>query len=664
MPRMTRTKQIAFYAIMAITTLAAIEVMAQAAYYIAYGQFNAAGPAAPSLTAAGPQLANPVASEPQPFKWVSHPYHGYTQAAATHELNQVPPPRRQDSTVLIALVGGSVSRESTPAFRRALESWFQDNDIPLRPVVLELAFSAMKQPQQVMVIANALSLGGEYDIIVNLDGYNELVLPEIGYFWFGLSPFYPPGWHQEQAGRLTNAQRLLASRIYALRQRQEQLDGAAAARPWRWSALYGIVNRYLREQAAAQILTLNHELAATWSDEYSLQRYGPVLPSGPDEYELSTMALRVWYRGSVLLRDLSRTAGAEYYHFQQPSQYVPDSKPLTDRELAIAYDAASVQARAHIDAYPLRQQLGRELRQQGINYHDLTHIFADHTETLYRDDCCHLTRRGYELLAADMVQRLEPALRRRAALALAPAAGDTITPTPAETALYPATQEITPAHAVNKLHFDVRLTDDAGALRYSKDDCLPPNTAAPFFVQITPADAANLTPAGVAAGYNSYNFSFDRDGGITDAAGRCAIAYQLPEYKIAHILTGQRPSATDPPLWRARITLDWGFAVARTAAGNLRYSRDHCRPVHTAARFFLHITPADAADLGPGRAAVGYNNHDFPGFRPIDVTIDAAGRCVVEKELPGYAIASINTGQYIPNIGQLWQTRLDFDQSR
>ena len=128
----------------------------------------------------------------------------------------------------------------------------------------------------------------------------------------------------------------MVSRIYALRQREESAGcRLAAAEPWRRSALYGIVNRYLRERTAGQILALNHELAVPTGD-YTLQRYGPALTVDVDEYDLSRMALRVWYRGSVLLAGLSRDAGAEYYHFLQPNQYVPDSKPLTDRGTGVA----------------------------------------------------------------------------------------------------------------------------------------------------------------------------------------------------------------------------------------------------------------------------------------------------------------------------------------
>ena len=423
---MGRGKKALFYCIMAVMTLAVIEGMAQAAYYIAYGEFNGGGPALPAPTPAEAGIVEEAEPSPQRQLWrIAHPYYGYTPHQAEHQLNQALPPRRQDGAVLIGILGGSVSWQVAHAFRGALEAWFRDNDIPGRPVVLTLGNGAAKQPQQVITIANTLFLGGEYDIIVNLDGHNELVITHTNYFKDGLFPFYPASYRWLHQDRLTNTQKLAISRIYALRQRKQRLDALSAAEPWRRSALYGIINRYLHTRTAAQILALNHELDDTFSDERSLERNGPIWPVEPDDavapdaYDLSRLALRAWYRGSVMLHDLSRTAGAEYYHFQQPNQYVPDAKPLTDAELGNAYDAESDSIQIYRDAYPLLLRLGDELRQQGINYYDLTQIFADNRETLYIDDCCHLNERGNELLAASMVQLLTPALRNRAALAAA-----------------------------------------------------------------------------------------------------------------------------------------------------------------------------------------------------------------------------------------------------
>ena len=352
---------------------------------------------------------------------MQHPYYGYTRPEAEHLMNQTPPPRREDGVLLIGLVGGSVGLDVAGAFRSALETWCRSNDIPLRPVVLELAYYGISQPQQVMQIANTLALGGEYDIIVNLDGFNDLVVPHENYQERGIAPFYPTRW-QLQPG-FTEAQALLVGRIAVLRLRQQRLNAVAGAQPWRWSALYGIVNRFLAERIRGQIQALNHELVNIASGEHNLRRHGPIWPAEPDDAvapdpdDLTRIALRVWYRSSVLLSELSRAAGAEYYHFLQPNQYVPDAKPFSDTELAVAYDADEDRVGIYRSAYPLWPRLGDELRRQGINYHDLTHIFADNRETLYIDDCCHLNARGNELLAASMVQRLAPALRNRAALA-------------------------------------------------------------------------------------------------------------------------------------------------------------------------------------------------------------------------------------------------------
>ena len=199
---MSRRKQVLFYCLMVVMTLAVIEGMAQAAYYIASGEFNGAGPAPATAGAAE------AAADPDPDTrtyWLQHPYYGYTRPEAEHLMNQTPPPRREDGVLLIGLVGGSVALDVAGAFRSALETWRRANDLPLRPVVLELAYYGISQPQQVMQIANTLALGGEYDIIVNLDGFNDLVVPHENYQERGIAPFYPTRW-QLQPG-FTEAQR-------------------------------------------------------------------------------------------------------------------------------------------------------------------------------------------------------------------------------------------------------------------------------------------------------------------------------------------------------------------------------------------------------------------------------------------------------------------------
>ncbi len=43
--------------------------------------------------------------------------------------------------------------------------------------------------------------------------------------------------------------------------------------------------------------------------------------------------------------------------------------------------------------------LGGELLEAGVNFHDLTEIFVDRPEKLYRDNCCHVNAAGSEIMA-------------------------------------------------------------------------------------------------------------------------------------------------------------------------------------------------------------------------------------------------------------------------
>ena len=95
-----------------------------------------------------------------------------------------------------------------------------------------------------------------------------------------------------------------------------------------------------------------------------------------------------------------------YYHFLQPNQYVPGSKPLSAAERKTAYQDAHP-ARPFIEqGYPLLRQAGRRLAGRGVHFHDLSTAFARNGETFYYDSCCHVNRAGAEALAAPIARAL------------------------------------------------------------------------------------------------------------------------------------------------------------------------------------------------------------------------------------------------------------------
>ena len=438
--------------------------------------------------------------------------------------------------VVIGLLGGSVASEVQPAFQRALNRWFVANNLTRQPVVLNLAVGAAKQPQQTIVFANALLLGGEFDLIVNLDGFNETALSAENRR-DGRFPFFPKWWHT-QVG-LTAEEFLQAGQIGALRREQARLTAAGETAILRRSAVFGLVNRWRQERIAAAIIQRNYELAAREST-YSWEKYGPI--NWPETGELFPAAARLWYRGSLALARLAELSGAEYYHFLQPNQYVPDSKPLSATELEHHYTPGDRYGPFVAEGYPpLLRQFGRDLQSRGINYFDLTRIFVDRRETLYRDDCCHFNDHGQELLAAAMVQRLEPALRRRAARP----AGEPVS------ALAAARRPILADTLLAAADFQVYLEPDGRWLRYGRAACAAADVEPRFFLHLTPRDLDDLPRHRREYGFDNLDFSFAEVGGFL-WRGQCRAQIRLPDYPIAHLRTGQY-AADAGELWAAAI---------------------------------------------------------------------------------------------------------------
>ena len=71
----------------------------------------------------------------------------------------------------------------------------------------------------------------------------------------------------------------------------------------------------------------------------------------------------------------------------------------------------------------------------------------------------------------------------------------------------------------------------------------------------------------------------------------------------------------------------------------LSYVKPGCDRADFDPLFFLHVVPADAADLPQDRLAHGFDNLDFGGY--------ADESCAVWTKLPRYAVERIRTGQYL-----------------
>ena len=220
--------------------------------------------------------------------------------------------------------------------------------------------------------------------------------------------------------------------------------------------------------------------------------------------------------------------------------------------------------------------------------------------------------------------------------------------------------------------FAVFLEPDPGGrqrLLYAKADCSEAEYQTLVTLHIYPAPAADLPPYVniQPAGYAIQDFYMPHYGGRP--GGDCVAIVTLPEYPIAALHTGQEgrwevalyPPDDPEPLRAAYAALSAIPPAARAAFDlyiqdhQLLYLRETCAAADTAAGFFLHIIPAEVADLPAERQAAGFANLDF-AFDRWGGQFD--GKCLAAIPLPDYPLKEIRTGQHIPGQGEVWAAEL------
>jgi len=365
----------------------------------------------PGGRAAGGQRPSDLVGAQHPRREVLHPYLGYIPLPTKRPrlddgawINEDgfyqddSPIFDQGDALIVGITGGSVAGQFLQKGRTALlEELSLHSRVAGREVrFVGLAFGGFKQPQQLMVLSYVLAMGGSLDLLINIDGFNEVALHDTANALQGVAPIYPRDWYFRTArdevvnDELTSLRELRLQRRVRAQAAQESLLG----RTWTGRAVWLVKDRFTAREAREK----EQELRST-DKQRSVQRGGPIL-----EQEVQYDQVRIWREASLQLHRLCTANGIEYFHFLQPNQYVEGSKTLTEEERMHAYDPEHGYAPGAILGYPLLIEGGRELQREGVRFLDLTPLFEDVAETIYVDNCCHMNVLGNQIIGGAIGQ--------------------------------------------------------------------------------------------------------------------------------------------------------------------------------------------------------------------------------------------------------------------
>jgi hypothetical protein len=413
-----RTKRLAFWLLMIVLMYAVMEILLFAAMSLRFGRmfsFSAMEAARREVSAGSdPFGLADVPARLRIHKEVVHPYMGYVydpsvEQSSPYGISDVSPvQRRSPDKVIVGIFGGSFADDIAYNMAQKLADLLKPRFPGKEFVIVKATIGGYKQPQQLMALNYFTAIGGEFDIVINLDGFNDVALPALENVP-QTSPFFPRQWHLRM--RTVPDQEFLTTvgRIKFIDSVAETWASTFRRAPLRYSVtmntLWRVGDRFLYNagtNARAQLPQL-----ASGTNEYAAA--GPPTPFA-NQGEMYAALARTWAESSYQMHAVASAKGIRYFHFLQPNQYIDGTKPMSDEERGVAINEAHPYAKSVRSGYPELRARGRELVQRGVNFVDLTTLYANTREVLYRDNCCHVNPAGQRLVIEAIAKTITSAL--------------------------------------------------------------------------------------------------------------------------------------------------------------------------------------------------------------------------------------------------------------
>lgn len=300
-----------------------------------------------------------------------------------------------DSDFSVAITGGSVALQLAVAgghrLKNTLEKRLRKRNIRIVP----LAVGGYAAPEQLFAVSYYYVKGGEIDVLVNLDGFNEVTR---GQHTANPTDLYLLG---QGTGDVDFAV-LGQIALY----RKWQLRATSLAMSCKYSYSVGVFWLMLNG-------LMERKLGSMWKDVSDMRQQGQL----PDSRERQLKRVELWKRTSDVLDSLVRSRGGIYIEFIQPNLYVSTSKPLTEHEKylsSMGYNSVPAKAWANTvnSGYAsLRDAVKERPPTHRFILRDLTDFFSHEKRTVYSDNCCHFNKTGIDALvdaiASDVIRAVD-----------------------------------------------------------------------------------------------------------------------------------------------------------------------------------------------------------------------------------------------------------------
>ncbi|MEG4496835.1 hypothetical protein QUB05_11940 [Microcoleus sp. F10-C6] len=276
-------------------------------------------------------------------------------------------------------------------------------------VILSFATGGYKQPQQLLILNYFLALGQELDLVVNIDGFNEvalsnlnnknqvdLAMPSIQH----ILPLTSLANNSLSTKAMKATIRIQENKA-RINQGLERLQNCSLAACDALTSVYvqNLVNNYKTD-----VIKFEKERTKPKKDDSGSVIYINTNKSVlRDSVAFQEMALN-WAKSSIFMHKVLSASNVPYFHVLQPNQYYQTKRVFGEAEKQIAFNKDTPYAKAVQIGYPALFKKFPNLEKNNINIVNAVNVFDKTKEAVYVDSCCHYNQAG-EVVFSNYVGR-------------------------------------------------------------------------------------------------------------------------------------------------------------------------------------------------------------------------------------------------------------------
>ena len=304
---------------------------------------------------------------------------------------------------VIGIFGGSVASDFSifqiqnkilPKYLKQVPG-LQDKEF----VILSFATGGYKQPQQLLILNYFLALGQELDLVVNIDGFNEVALSNLNNK-NQINLAMPSIQHISPLTSLANNSLSIKALQATIRIKEnkarineglESLQHCSLAACDALTSVYvqNLVNNYRKD-----VIAFEKERSKKQQDEEGSVIYINKNKSIIEDSAAFEQMAWNWAKSSIFMHKVLSASNVPYFHVLQPNQYYQTKRVFGEAEKRIAFNKDTPYSKAVELGYPAILGKFPNLQKNNINILNGVKVFDKTKDAVYVDSCCHYNKAG------------------------------------------------------------------------------------------------------------------------------------------------------------------------------------------------------------------------------------------------------------------------------